>query len=203
MKTLLSTLFLLTSSIVCIAQDDFYTEEFELSFSTTMNGGEFVYNGKAHSFKIKVVSDSIRTTEHPNFITVGNRIVQSNAVPLPSSRLDLKKLTIEQQKEVLNGYVEYELDYFKNEIHLVCQNLQLEWVTVDARLWLIWSFDVPKQKATEGTSKPATSQIYASTICFNQVLDLNIPVLKGDSKAKCKEHIHELMNGLKLFDKKL
>jgi len=95
----------------------------------------------------------------------------------------------------------YELDYFKNELKIKTVNLNTEWKTIHSRLWLIWSFDVPVQKKDLNASKQVNHQIYASTICFNQVLDLNIPLLPGDNLEQSGDLIIKLMSTLNTIDR--
>jgi hypothetical protein len=196
MKSIILTISILTVSIFAFGQMDIYKEEFELSYLPQINGGQFLYNGRAHAFTIDIVADSIQTSESPNFITVDNHIVQTSVVPLPETGLDLNNLTTAQQKEALEGYVNYELDYFKTEVKIKCVNLNKEWKNIHSRLWLIWSFDVPAQKKDPNVSKQVAHQIYSSTICFNQVLDLNVPLLPGDNLEQSKDLIIKLMSTL-------
>jgi hypothetical protein len=201
MKSVFLTLSILTVSILTFAQTDIYKEEFEFSYLPKLHGAQFLYNGRAHAFTIDIVADSIQTTESPNFISVDNHIVQTSVVPLPETNLDLNNLTTAQQKEALEGYVNYELDYFTNEVKIKYGNLNREWRTIHSKLWLIWSFDVPMQKKELNLSQQVTHQIYASTICFNQVLDLNIPLMRGDSQEQSNELLVKLMATLQTTDR--
>lgn len=196
------TTLIFAINIGALAQTNIQDEAFEFSFVSKKNGGQFLYNGKQHSFTIDITSDSIQTTEYPNYIIVGKQVVQTSLIPLPETTLDLVRLTTDQQKEALNGYVDYEMDYFKNELKLSCQNLKKEWTTFSSKIWLVWSFDVNAQSLGENVAYPTKSQIYASTICFNQVLDLNVTLFEKDNFAKSKELINKLMSTLKLSDKR-
>jgi hypothetical protein len=99
--------------------------------------------------------------------------------------------------------VDFEMDYFRNELKLDCRNMKKEWIFIDSKLWLIWSFDAIAQDVSEQLAKKTKSQVYSSTICFNQVLDLNIPVFQNDDIVKIKVLITDLMSSLKMFDKRL
>ncbi|HWI89766.1 MAG TPA: hypothetical protein VNT20_00770 [Flavisolibacter sp.] len=190
-------------SLTTLAQSDINNEEFQLSYLTKDNSAQFLYNGKAHAFSIDIVADSIKTTEYPNYVIVDKRIVQVSAIPLQPTIIDLSGLTIDQQKGALSGYVDYETDYFKNELKLDCQNIKKEWIFIDSKLWLIWSFDVVAQDVSEQLAQKTKSQVYSSTICFNQVLDLNVPVFQNDDIIKIKVFIADLMSSLKMFDRHL
>jgi hypothetical protein len=197
-KWLLFSVLFSIAGFSTFAQYPVKDERFDLHFQESAHGHKWVYNGIGHLFSIEIVGDSVESVQYPNYISVKNQIVQSSAIPLPESNLDLNKLTIAQQKEALTGYVDYEIDYFKNELKLTVQNLKKEWVTVNGKLWLLWYFDAPKQKAQKAVANPARQQIYVSTICFNQVLDLNTPIMKGNSFANAKALLKKLMATLRL-----
>jgi hypothetical protein len=193
----------LLASFTTLAQSDINNEEFQLSYLTKEGGAQFLYNGKAHAFSIDIKADSIKTTEYPNYIIADKHIVQVSAIPLQPTSIDLSRLTIEQQKGALSGYVDFEMDYFRNELKLDCRNMKKEWIFIDSKLWLIWSFDAIAQDVSEQLAQKTKSQVYSSTICFNQVLDLNIPVFQNDDIVKIKVLITDLMSSLKMFDKRL
>lgn len=202
MRSLLLFLALATG-FTTLAQSDINNEEFQLSYLAKEGGAQFLYNGKAHAFSINIKADSIKTTDYPNYVIVDKRIVQVSAIPLQPTTIDLSGLTIDQQKAGLSGYVDYEMDYFKNELKLNCQNIKKEWVTINSKLWLIWSFDAIALDVSEQLAQKTKSQVYSSTICFNQVLDLNVPVFQNDDIVKIKVFITDLMSSLKMFDKRL
>jgi hypothetical protein len=191
-------LFSQISALSIYAQSYSYDEDFSLSFSVKDTRGQWLFKGSDHSFSITVLSKKIQETESPGYVTVDNAIVQVTALPLPKSNLDLAKLTIAQQKETLEGYVSYELDYFKNDLKINYKNLRKEWITTDSKLWLLWYFDATSYPTSEPVQQRPKIQIYASTICYNQLLDLNTPVMKVQDLTSSKELINKLMSSLKL-----
>jgi hypothetical protein len=201
MKTLSLLISLSLISFSTLAQSDLYDEEFTLTYSATKTGGKFLYNGKQHSFTIDVTSDKIKPTEYPNYITVGGQIIQAAIIAVPPSNIDLKNISRAQQNVILEGYVQYELDYFKKELNMNYQNFKKEVVFIDARPWLVWTFDVPEMNIE--AAKKVKSQIYASTVCFNQVLTLNSPIMTGDDGAEAKKLLMKIMSSLKLHDKRM
>ena len=201
MKTFLFLLPILVLTSEAFAQNDISSETFQLSFSTKKDGGQFVFNGKSHYFSIDIIADSISTSDNPNFIIADNHIVQVSTIPLPPIKPDLQNLTTMQQKVALEAYVQYEMDYFKNQLNLNIGDLKKEWVTINDRMWLIWSFDTPEQKQISEVTMKTKSQIYASSICYNQVLDLNTPVMPEHNFKKSKALINKMMASLKLVSK--
>jgi hypothetical protein len=201
----MKSLSLAVALLVCaaaFAQNEFASEEFELSFVKKDKGAGFLFNGKSHSFTVDIISDSIQTTENPNFIVVNNRVVQASTVPLPTSKLDLSNLSVATQKETLNAYVDYELEYFKSDLKMKYTNLKREWITIGSKVWLIWSFSFSAANTGKDLATQYSYQLYASTICFNQVLDLNSPSEKTSEIDQSKALVNQLMNSLKMFDKR-
>ena len=71
-----------------------------------------------------------------------------------------------------------------------------------SKLWLIWSFDIENLKADEPASLRLKKQIYASTICFNQLVDLNTPILQNTDPSDARKLLTHIMPGLKLDNKR-
>ena len=231
MKRFLLPAFLFVVCFSATAQSDINKEKFNFSYLKNETGGKFVYSGKKHSFTIDIAASNIKPTDYPNYISIDGQVVQVSIVPLPESNpalkklpetlqkepldgyvdyemdrfknnLDLSKLTAAQQKEALLGYLNYEMEYFKKELKLNPQNLKKEWMTINSKLWILWSFDVPAEKSNDKNIIPTKSQVYVSTICFNQVLGLNTPLIESNDPATAKALLTKMMGTLQLFNKK-
>lgn len=198
MNIFLITLIGLSFAASSFGQSNLYDEKFTLTFTPTKKSGEWVFKGKTHSFSVTVFSNKIEPSESPSYITADNIVIQVMTLPLPQSTLDLTQLTIPQQKETLEGYLNYELDYFKNEVKINYKKLTKGWITINSKLWLLWTFDSSDFNTSEPTVNKPQFQIYASTICFNQILDVNTPVMKDQVLSKSTEIIKKLMSTLKL-----
>ena len=133
---------------------------------------------------------------------VNKQIVQTTCKPLNDSDADHTSLTVEQQKELIGKYVDREMDYINHELNMYSRNLKKEWVTMKSKLWLIWSFDIENLKADEPASLRLKKQIYASTICFNQLVDLNTPILQNTDPSDARKLLTHIMPGLKLDNKR-
>lgn len=195
MRKLLLSLLGVTAVLLIEAQTPIADEEFKLGYTPNEKGGTVLFQGKSHSFALDIVGKEVKTTDNPGFFVVDNHIVQTSTVPLPSSKLDLGHLTEVQQKQALSAYVDYEMDYFRKELKLKISDLKKEWVVINSRIFLVWHFNLPAAKENQ-----VSQQIYMSTICFNQVLDLNIAILKGEDFPEQQERLNKLANTLKTSD---
>ncbi len=177
-------------------------DKFELTFGKKKNEGQFLYKSPMHSVSIDFDADDIQTTQNANFVIINKQIVQTSSKPIKDSTLNFGGLSTDQQKALLGKYVDNELDYINNELKMYTRNLKKEWVTIKSKLWLVWSFDIDNLNTDEPASLRIKKQIYASTICFNQVLNLNTPIFQNTDPVEARKLLTKLMPGLKLDNKR-
>ena len=203
-------LFFLSICSLAMAQEDINTEAFTFNFSPNDKGADIVYLGKSHSFGLNIVSPAVSreqvqgTDNNQSFIKIGKDVIQFSLVNLPQpipASMQLSKLTDDETKETLEGYVNYELDYFNKGLNLTTNSVKKEWKTINARLYLVWYFEF-KAPGTDADKKFA-AQIYYSTICFNQVLDINTPLYSKDDFERSKTLIETIAGTLTNYDKRL
>jgi hypothetical protein len=194
-KFYLLSLFLSINVLLFSQENKPAGEEFETAFVASKTGGLIVYSGEDHSFTIEVKAKDVKTTGQANYLVIGDQIVQSAILPIPK-KTDLESMTMIRQKEILKTYINYELDYFKNSLKQEYSNLKMEWVIINGQQFVYWHFDMPK-----GDNKHVKKQIYLSSICFDQILDLNAPVFEDYYKAK--DILTQMANTLKLYNSHL
>lgn len=168
------TAILLLLSLYGTAQRSSKVGEFDVFFLPSQKGGVMLFSGKKHSLTIEITADSVQPTDQANFVLVNNQIFQVSLVPLPD-RSDASVIPLARQKEILSGYVGYEMDYFQKQLNLDVRNLQREWIIIDGKGFLIWYFDLLQHSTdkTDDPAKPILKQVYLSVLWNDQVLDLN------------------------------
>jgi hypothetical protein len=154
------------------------------------------YAGKDHSFTLEIGAYTAKPSDIPGFITIDKQIVQSTLVPVARS-IDLTGLTVAREKDILLKYMNYELDYYKKKLKQHYSHLQTEWVSLQGRLFLVWYFDMPENY------KLVSRQVYASTLFYDQVMDLNAPVFKADDWGKARGLLVKLAGTMKTYDHRL
>ena len=154
------------------------------------------YTGKDHAYTLEIGPHIAKPSDIPGFITIDKQIVQSTVVPA-SKPVALHDLTPEKQKAVLLDYMNYELKYYRKKLSQHYSNLQTEWLTLHGRLFLVWYFDLPEN------DKVVSRQVYASTLFYDQVMDLNAPVFKTDDWTHARSTLVRLAGTMKTFDKPL
>lgn len=155
-----------------------------------------VYAGKDHSYTLEIGPHTAKPSDIPGFITIDKQIVQSTVVPA-SKPIAPRDLTPDKEKALLLDYMNYELKYYRKKLSQRYTNLQTEWISTHGRLFLLWYYDLPQN------DKVISRQIYASTIFYGQVMDLNAPVFKPDDWTRARTTLVRLAGTMKTFDKPL
>src|SRR5450631_430134 len=126
------------------------------------------YAGKSHSFTMEAVGKTAKPSDLPDFVNIDGLIVQSTLLPVPDD-INLRNLNPSREKDLLTKYMNFELDYYKKKLRQNYYKAESEPVTLKGRVYLLWYFDTPPNSKIK-------RQVYLSTLFFDQVLDLNIPI---------------------------
>lgn len=132
-------------------------------FSTRV-GALLAYTNKQKSFIIEFVSGNIEPSENPDALTVDNIFIISKISPVQAN-LMFDSMSIDRQKTALILFMEKEI------IHKFTFDAPVsEWLTINNQLFLFWHI-----KSNDENSK-VDKQMYLTTLCFDQVLNLNTPL---------------------------
>jgi hypothetical protein len=204
MKNTIMKIFPLSILLLLFFSGFSQTNEFKVALLKEKKGAVMVFAGKRHSFTLDIKGDSIKATDQPNYVSVDEMILQVACVPVPGG-IDASKLPLEQQREALNGYVDYEMDYFRKELNLDIKDLKKEWLVIQGRQFLLWYFDMPKptKKTTGDLTQKTARQVYLSGIWFDQVLDLNDALLDSRDLEKAKALLYPIARSLKSHEGEL
>jgi hypothetical protein len=155
------------------------------------------YAGPGHSFTLEP-AHSAKASDVPGFITIDKQILQATVIPVDKS-IDVRSMSADRERVVLQKYMEYELDYYRRKLKQRYSNLQTEWVTLQGRQFLVWYFDTPQNE------KLISRQIYVSTLFYDQVMDLNAPVFKTNDAdwGKARSLLVKLAGTMKTYDRQL
>lgn len=190
MRQLILLIIFSLTNLMLYSQTTYKAEDFKSALMQTKSGAIIVYTGQQHSFTIDIVG-KITPSEKPNFVTVDNKILQSSIIPF-ETKLDFEKLSEEAQKKNLLGYMDYEMNYIKEQLKSKNLNEKYEFITLNNKIFLFWSYDMPK------SYKAVDKQCYLVTICFDQMLILNCPVDNGKTFIDIKDMLTNIGKTLKL-----
>lgn len=188
-RTLL--LLMLLGSSKLFAQS---SEKFTAALMQTKVGAKMVYTSDSHSVILDIVSKKIEPTAAANVVNVDSKPLQ--LVLLPNSALSTTDTTLERQKAELLGYVQYETNYVKNDVKLNISNITQKWFTINGKLFLFWTYDMPAD------NKSVLQQINLSTLCFAHILNLNNPVTPGETAETNSSLLMDVAKTLQLSNAK-
>lgn len=188
------------------------SEEFSSKFTLNEKGGKIVFCGNNKQFVVQLFGKKVfvpeieNPTNVPNqyFITVDKKIIQSTIIAIPKNvqdAFDLKKLTLNQQESILGGYVNYELDYIKKELESNIDEIVMKPEVINSRKYILWHYKMSNY--TESDDKDGyipKGQIYLSTICFDKVLTVNIPVLKEYQMDDLIQILNQIGENIKMSE---
>lgn len=167
---------------------------FDSALIPTKDGALFAFSDSTKSFTLDIVSDNIQPLEQRNFVMIDNWIFQAFNIDFENPKnIDLTKE--ENIKKSISQYVKYETDYFKKELKFPCDSLTLNWEKINGHYFCFWYFNTPD------TIESLKKQMYLTTICYNQILNMNIPLEKGVDFKDGKEFLFKMANTLKIYDK--
>ena len=173
-----------------------HTQEFTKALLKTKTGALIVYNSQTRGFSVQVKADSIRSLDQSDFMELDGVLFQATLIPIPIEQ-PIDTLDLEQQRAVLKGYLTSELKYFREEEHIAYVNVQSIYVSLGGHLFLRWSFEVAPGGSIKGVKQYARGQVYYSAVVFNQVLDLNTPLLRrADTFAGCNALLQKVARSL-------
>jgi len=189
MKKVTALILLLQLSVLIMGQD-----EYESALIPTKNGAVFAFTNENKSFTLNIIADEIQPLEQRNFVMVNDWIFQAFVLGFDNpNKVDLTHE--EEQKKSISQYVMYEVDYFKDELGYQCDSLTFEWGSINDKYFYFWYFNTPAE--IESLQK----QMYLTTICHNQFLNMNIPLEKIKNFYEGKEFLFEIAGTLKIYDK--
>jgi hypothetical protein len=197
MKIRITFLLCFFLNITAFSQSTKYypAEEFESALILKKIGGVVVYNGPKHSFTFNINGDSIRPDSKPYLITTNKRILK------PSTMQFQRKFNFDSLDE---AFLRENMVGVMNHLKIQQHNSKdlsknYEFIVINGQTFMFWECEMP------AGNKSIDKQYYMETICFDQVLILNIPVMKGDKRSSSadnniRDFLTAIAKSLKLND---
>ncbi len=196
--------------MIGFAQTEIKNEEFEYRLIDNKTKCKVLYIGKDHFFEIELKGNLHSNVEitgnnpsNNNFINLDKKLIQFTAIPITYNIIgkffDLNKLSIGNQKQVLDSYLKYESDYRKNELGIKMKNYKLQETDDNGKLYYFLSYEIADySNEKENTYK----NIYLITIAYNQILSINIPLTKDNNELESDLFLKKLRHKIKFHNKK-
>jgi hypothetical protein len=164
----------------------------KLDFVKKEKSGELSINWNDHHALFVIDAKSIKELNQ-GFFEVEGQIVQFVSVKIPSD-ISLQNLTVEKAKSALQGYVQYEMHYFQNELKLEISDITSEFVSFNEKIFIKWGFKANVK--INGNSNGPILQVYYSTICWDRVVSVNSPIMKKDNQKQIEKRLKSIAQTL-------
>jgi len=188
----MSTLIFLFLSLLNPYNDDL-GGEYESALIPWEKGAVFAFTNKEKSFTLELYSDNIQPLEQRNFVMVDEWMFQAFILGFDNPKnVDLS--TEIEQKRSLSQYVNYEVKYFEEELGYDMESLKFKWGDINGKYFYFWHFETPEELET------LQKQMFLTTICHDQFLNLNIPLEKDKDFDDGKKFLFSVARTLKIFD---
>jgi hypothetical protein len=182
-------LIILLCSQNLISQNSLH-ENFSTKFVPDKDGGNIIFCRNNKQILVKFFGKSIENIENeaneklPNryFLAVDKIAIQAVLIPVPKNitdSYDMKKLTLEQQKQILLGYIDYEIQYMNSDQNTAVKDIFYAEGNVNSSKHYVWNYfykNYDVEKDLNGDF--VIGQFCVSTLVFDQVLTVSISILK-------------------------
>jgi hypothetical protein len=176
------------------AQVAFSNIDYNVSASADSAGTNLICNVPPFSINFHLTQDSVRMQD--KILLVDSQPIL--ITPLKVSGLDKDPGSLDNagQKEFLQNYSKYEIDYFIKELKIEITDPTGQWVNIKSRNWLIWYFRVGNQPVH--VEVKTRVQLFASTLIDNMVLSINAPIVADGDFNKAALIAKQLMDTIEI-----
>lgn len=157
------------------------------------SNNELIYLSSTTTIKFPL-KRIVKVVPQNNFATVDGQIIQIMSLKFEGYKKDTKRENVNNQKELLDIYSKYELEYFKNELGIEVINPNSKWVMTKSKGWFIWYFkvgNIPTQGQTQ-----TQIQLFSTTIIGEKILIINAPIQTGGDFSKAAQIVNDMMEVL-------
>ena len=137
---------------------------------------------------------NVTVLQENNFATVDSQTIQITPLKFSDYKESTNGESPGDEKQLLDLYSKYELEYFKNELGIDVINPNSQWVVTKSRGWFIWYFRVGNTPIQ--VEKQVTIQLFASTVIGNKILTVNAPIFSDEDFNKAGLIVNDMMEGI-------
>ena len=137
---------------------------------------------------------NVTVLEQNNFATVDSQAIQIMPLKFSGYKKSTNGESMSNEKQILEEYSNYELDYFKNELGIELINPDSQWMVTKSKGWFIWYFRVGNTPVQ--VEKQVTIQLFASTVIGDKILTVNAPILSDGDFNKASLIVNEMMEAI-------
>lgn len=158
-----------------------------------MSNNELIYSSSSTTIKFPL-KRQVTVSPQNNFLTIDSQIIQIMTLKFDGYKKDTKGENLNNQKELLDTYSKYELEYFKSALGVEVINPNSQWVVTKSKGWFIWYFKLGKVPTQVDTQTEI--QLFATTVIRDKVLIINAPIMTSGDFSKAALIVNEFMEVL-------
>src|SRR6266487_6741831 len=182
--------FLTSLFVNCVSgQTTFSNVDINLKTVQSNSLTDLICSNATFSIKFQLKQKSIQLQN--NVALIDSQLVQITPLKISGYKKSLSTLNTSEQKQLLDDYSEYELDFFKKQLNIEIVKPNNQWVITKSKGWLVWYFRVGNLQAP--VDKKTEIQLFASTIVSGKVLTINAPILSDGNFTKAALIVNEMM----------
>ena len=156
---------------------------------------ELIYSNSTTTIKFPL-KRQLTVSPQNNFVTIDSQTIQIMALKFTGYKKDTKGDNLNTQKELLDTYSKYELEYFRSDLGVEVINPNSQWVMTKSKGWFIWYFKVGKVPTQVETQTDI--QLFATTVIGDQILIINAPIMTGGDFSKAALIVNEFMEAMSI-----
>lgn len=158
-----------------------------------ISNNELIYSSSSTAVKFPL-KRQVTVSPQNNFVTIDSQIIQIMTLKFDGYKNDTKGENLNNQKELLDAYSKYELEYFTSDLGVEVINPNSQWVVTKSKRWFIWYFKLGKVPTQVDTQTEI--QLFATTVIGDKVLIINAPIMTGGDFSKVALIVNEFMEAL-------
>lgn len=175
------------------AQVSYSNSDLTIKTIETKDSAQIICSDSIYVVKFRV-KHNVKPTDYENFVKIDSQIIQIAPIKINGYGKSMSGLSLDEQKQILDSYSNYEIEYIKNEVGIEILNQKTQWVVTKSRGWLVWYFFLGKMPVA--AEKPAKVQLYASTVIGDRIFSINAPIMSLDEVATASYIVNDMMEAI-------
>lgn len=158
-----------------------------------ISNNELIYSSSLTTVKFPL-KRQVTVSPQNNFVTIDSQIIQIITLKFDGYKKDTNEENLNNQKELLDAYSNYEMEYFKSDLGVEIINPNSQWVVTKSKGWFIWYFKIGKVPTQ--VDHQTEIQLFATSVIGDKVLIINAPIMTGGDFSKAALIVNEFMEAL-------
>jgi len=181
------------------AQITYSNSDLTINTTKTKDSAQIICSDSVFVLKFRL-KHSVKPTDYENFVKIDSQIIQIAPIKINGYGKSMNSLSLDEQKQILDNYSNYEIEYLQKEVGVEVLNQKTQWVVTKQRGWLVWYFFLGKMPVE--VEKPAKAQLYASTVIGDRIFSINAPIMSLDEVATASYIVNDMMEAITVLKSK-